>query len=980
MDQLPESTPVAGNTNRGKPTILLVDDESFYLDVLTHCLEQDYQLINAQTGESAIKQSRAQPVPDLILLDIMLPDMDGFEVCRQLKKAPITRDIPVLFVTILDDSFNESEGFKAGAEDYIAKPLSPDIVRARVKTHLALHQAHQALEAQNRFLASEIKRQTQELEQTHNRLKQTRNLGKLGSWELDLVTGDLFWSEEVFEMFQRDPETFKPSYDAFLQTIHPDDREMVNQAYQQSITDNTPYAVTHRVLIDDQIRYFEERGNAVRDSQGAPLRSMGTVQDISSRVKLEAQNNRFNHLVNQSPDGIFIINAEDARVVDANQAACSYLGYRRKQLLQMHLWDFSTKINSPDTWNELRPHLAASQGKPFEAQHRHRDGHLIPVELTVRCNQEQDGEYFIAIARDITRRKQAEQQILESSQIYSAVISSTKDGYWVIDPRGRLLEANQSYCQLSGYSEQELTRMHIWQIDINESSQDVEQRIVQISQRGSMIFETEHRRKDGSIWPVEVSVSYSPVQGGRVFVFLRDITERRESEKQIQYMAYYDLLTGLPNRQLLADRMQQAIAQTARSNSRLAICYIDLDGFKSVNDRHGHDVGDQLLVELSQRLLEDLREGDTLARIGGDEFILMLNRLNSEIHAEEIAQRILDSIARPFEVASHRFHISGSIGITVFPRDNADPDTLLRHADHAMYSAKQNGRNRYKLYDPCENEKIDAQRQAISEFAHALRNSQLVLYYQPRIELDSAKPSSVEALVRWQHPQQGLLPPARFLPAIKDSPLEIELGEWVLKTALDQHMVWRDQGLTLPVSVNISPRHIQQSSFPEFLKTLLADYPDNIPGQLELEVLETSAIGDTVEVASIMQACIDLGVSFALDDFGTGYSSLAHFHRLPINILKIDQHFVRNMLVDPRDRDIVEGVLILSRNINRPVVAEGVESIEHGLILLQMGCQYAQGYGIARPMPAESVVDWWNSWQNERCWQELQTTGEPLPP
>ena len=450
-----------------------------------------------------------------------------------------------------------------------------------------------------------------------------------------------------------------------------------------------------------------------------------------------------------------------------------------------------------------------------------------------------------------------------------------------------------------------------------------------------------------------------------------DFVERKQAENKIEYMAFNDVLTGLPNRQLLADRLQQAVSLSQRSGQQLAICYLDLNDFKPVNDRYGHHVGDILLTQLGKRLQDSLREGDTLARLGGDEFVILLNNLKSIFDGEEIIARLLEEIKQPFNIEGHRIHISGSIGVTIFPTDESDPDTLIRHADQAMYQAKAEGRATFNLYDPVKDQKIHAHRQALQEFELAVGQGQLVLHYQPRIDLQSAEVVSMEALVRWQHPQQGLLPPGRFLKMIEGTPQETLLGEWVLRSALDQHMAWRNHGITMPVSVNISPRHIQMPAFTEFLSDILAEYPQDVPNQLELEVLETSAIGDTSRVAGIMKDCTAMGVLFSLDDFGTGYSSLTYFHHLPISVLKIDQNFVRSMLDTVQDLDIVEGVLRLATALQRPVVSEGVESVELGMMLRQMGCQYAQGYGIARPMPAQRVPQWLDDWAQESQWHGL---------
>lgn len=320
---------------------------------------------------------------------------------------------------------------------------------------------------------------------------------------------------------------------------------------------------------------------------------------------------------------------------------------------------------------------------------------------------------------------------------------------------GALIEVNDTYCQMSGYNREELIGKKVWELDVKHTEAEARANEELLMRQGGVLFESEHQRADGSIWPVEVSISYSPIQGGQLFAFLRDISERKQVERRIQHMAYHDVLTGLPNRELLSDRLHQLILQSQRNQNLLAICYLDLDGFKPINDRYGHQTGDQLLIRFARRLQDELRESDTLARLGGDEFVLLLADLDTIYHAEEIIQRVLESIALPFDIENSRMHISASIGVTLYPHDQSDPDTLLRHADQAMYKAKESGKNTYTLFDPVADHKMHAYRQAISEFSQALAESQLVLHYQPRIDLQTGEVASVEALVRWQHPQRG---------------------------------------------------------------------------------------------------------------------------------------------------------------------------------------------------------------------------------
>ena len=444
----------------------------------------------------------------------------------------------------------------------------------------------------------------------------------------------------------------------------------------------------------------------------------------------------------------------------------------------------------------------------------------------------------------------------------------------------------------------------------------------------------------------------------------REIALRRNAEEKLSLSAHYDVLTKLPNRTLFADRFAQAIAHCRREQAMLAVCYLDLDGFKEVNDSLGHEAGDRLLVEVAGRIKASLRAEDTVSRLGGDEFALLIGDIHTVDQVEQAMARIHAAMAQPYQLDKRSITIAASSGVTIYPMDEADPDTLLRHADQAMYQAKLDGRNRFRLFDPAQDQQIQSSRQLLGRLEEALAAGEFCLYYQPKVNMKSGEVLGAEALIRWNHPERGILPPAQFLPVIEGTMLEHVLGAWVIDQALEQLSAWRKAGLDIQVGVNISPRFLQWKDFFLQLESALLKHPDIPASCLELEILESSVMGDLSAVSAIIGACRDnLGVSIALDDFGTGYSSLAHLRHLPASTIKIDQSFVRDMIDDPDDYAIVEGVVGLAHAFRRDVVAEGVETREHGLMLLIMGCQVVQGYGVARPMPAELILQWAKDFQ-----------------
>ncbi|MEW8074328.1 MAG: EAL domain-containing protein, partial [Candidatus Sedimenticola endophacoides] len=407
-----------------------------------------------------------------------------------------------------------------------------------------------------------------------------------------------------------------------------------------------------------------------------------------------------------------------------------------------------------------------------------------------------------------------------------------------------------------------------------------------------------------------------------------DITEQIEHQRQLEYAAHHDILTNLPNRILLADRLQQALTQAEWRHARLMVAYLDLDGFKEINDAHGHSIGDHLLINLASRLHEILREGDTIARLGGDEFVLVLLDVQEGNERASLLRRILDTTSQPVVIDDKPLQVSGSLGVTVYPLPHeVNADQLLRQADQTMYQAKLLGKNRYHLFDTEHDQDLREHQEHLLRIYQGMVKEEFILHYQPKVNMHSGELIGVEALVRWQHPQEVVLPPSFFLPAIAEQPFAIELGEWVIDQALTQVDIWLQAGHTIPVSVNIGAYQLQQPKFITRLRKLLAAHPRVDPGLLELEVLETSALADIYKASRIMHACQKICVRFALDDFGTGYSSLAYLKHLPAATLKIDRTFVRDML---DDLAILEGIIGMAAAFRRRVIAEGVESVARG--------------------------------------------------
>ncbi len=572
---------------------------------------------------------------------------------------------------------------------------------------------------------------------------------------------------------------------------------------------------------------------------------------------------------------------------------------------------------------------------------------------------------------DITERKQTEQKL----QLAASVFHHAREGILITTADATILEVNDAFTRITGYPRNEVIGQNPRLLSSGLHEKEFFVALWRaLIEKGYWYGEIWNRRKDGAIYAEMLTISAvcdAQAHIQHYVALFSDITVFKEHERQLEHIAHYDALTTLPNRVLLTDRLHQAMMKAQRRSQPVAVGLLDLDSFKPINDRYGHEAGDHLLRTVAVRMKQSLRDGDTLARLGGDEFVAVLPDLADIKASVPMLTRLLAAAAEPVDMDGLLLQVSASLGVTFYPQAaEIDADQLLRQADQAMYQAKLAGRNRYHVFDTEQDRSVRTIHETLDRIRFALTQCKFVLYYQPKVNMRTGTVIGAEALIRWQHPEKGLLPPPAFLPVIEDHPLAVEIGDWVIDTALTQIERWQAAGLTLPVSVNIGARQLQQQNFIERLRVHLAAHPSVPSSSLELEVLETSALEDLTHVSQVIAVCREMGVRFALDDFGTGYSSLTYLKRLAVAQLKIDQSFVRDMLDAPEDLAILEGVISLAAAFRRQVIAEGVETVAHGELLLQLGCELAQGYGIARPMPAADLPGWLVSWRPDPRWAD----------
>lgn len=846
-------------------------------------------------------------------------------------------------------------------------------------------------------------------------LSESQRIAHIGSWSWDLVNHHVIWSDETYEIYGLIPELFTPTRKAFFSLIHPEDRPMLTQWWNQCLTGEAATELEFRIVRPDgAVRFINGRGNLERDKMGKPYRMMGTVQDISQRKQTEFSQQHQSRILGMIAEKVsldilllsmardieyinpnmrctillldeygqhlhhcaapsmpdFFIKAIDGETIGLGHGSCGTAAFTGERVIieniSTHPWWSSFKhlaleVGLEACWSQP---ILSSDGKVLGtfALYHHR-----PCTPTLADIQQIESEARLAA---LAIEKHKDRMRLE---LAASVFTHAKEGIVITDALGNIVDVNETFSLITGYSRAESIGKNPRFLQSGRHAPEFyKQMWDDLLSKGFWSGEIWNKRKNGEIFAEMQTISTVNDTEGNPLNYVSlftDITPLKEHQQQLEYIAHYDALTRLPNRVLLGDRLKQAIARCHRIHTSLAVLYIDLDGFKSINDNHGHDVGDQLLVTVAARWSESLREGDTLARIGGDEFIVILVDLEHTQDYEFILQRLLASAAEPVEVNHQSLRVSASIGVTIYPQDGSDADQLMRHADQAMYLAKQAGKNCFHLFDVAKDVAVKTHRESLDHIRLGIERNEFVLYYQPKVNMRTGTVIGLEALIRWQHPERGLLPPSAFLPIIEDHVISIDVGDWVINEALSQMERWRELGLDLPVSVNVGALQLQ-GNFVTRLQHQLTTHASIPPDHLVLEILETSALEEIADVAELMHQCRQLGVHFAVDDFGTGYSSLTYLKRLPAEQLKIDQSFVRDMLDDPDDLAIVKGVIGLAHAFHRNVIAEGVETIAHGKLLLTQNCELAQGYGIARPMPASEVPNWVANWRPDAAWQE----------
>ncbi len=748
-----------------------------------------------------------------------------------------------------------------------------------------------------------------------------------------------------------------------------------------------------RTLLDHEVRLQDWHGRQFWalisvsriEFDGKPA-LLTSINDITDRklASLAVQDNerKLNSILDNLTSYIYLKDTE-GRYVYVNRMVCELWNKSLDEVVGRTDEDFFDRETVAKIRDTDRRVLVQGESVRLEESNLNLvDGRCTTywsIKLPLR-DQENRIYGLVGISTDITERKEVEEKL----QLSARVFSEAHEGILITDAEGLIIDVNPTFSEITGYSREEAIGQKPNMLKSGKQGNDFYSAMwLDLDKQGFWQGELWNRRKDGSLYAELLSISALRDNQGQIrhyIALFSDITQSKHQQQRLELLAHYDSLTHLPNRMLFSDRFNQAIARCKREPSNmLAVCYLDLDGFKQVNDTLGHDAGDTLLVQVAERIKSMLREEDTVSRLGGDEFAMLLGDIRSIDQCQQAMDRIHHAIAQPYLLGNESVVIGASSGVALYPQDNSDPDTLLRHADQAMYQAKLAGRNRHQMFDAAHDQQVQQHRLRLEAIETAFALNQFVLYYQPKVNMKTGAVFGAEALIRWIDPERGMIAPYEFLPVLENTPFEITLGDWVIEQAMQQLDRWNAQGLDLQVSVNIAPRHLQDKHFFSALEAALARHPKVLSQQFEIEVLESGMVEDMAAVSEVLSACRELlGISIALDDFGTGYSSLTHLRHLPANMIKIDQSFVRDMIEDPDDFAIIEGVVGLAGAFSRGVIAEGVETREQGTMLLMLGCTLAQGYALARPMPADDLGAWIAQYQPDQAWIEFAS--HPLLP
>ncbi len=843
---------------------------------------------------------------------------------------------------------------------------------------------------------------SREMQDLYSRLEEAQRIAGLGHWSFDKAEQKGLWSEECFRIIGLPPSSPPLTYKELSKQVHKDDRVHLKDRVDAALHDGRDFEIEFRLIIPSgETRWVRVIGQPVRNGRGKVRRLHGTIMDVTRRKLVElrqSMEHTITRLLAESDSPAEVIPEIIQTISETLGWVCGALwivdraesALRRnsiwslphpqvegffhatRNLLEIShsegllgrtmrlgepVWiaDVTRDADFPRAQAARSAGLRAAFAFPIEA-----GGEILGImELFARQSQEVDEEMLRSahfIGRHIGQffqREQTEAALRESEAHFRALVEQASDSFYVHDFDGRFIDVNQRGCDCLGYTRNELLSMSLSDIDVDLSIKKMKGLLGPITTGTPIALESRHRHKDGTVFPVEIRIGPIEIDGHQHLLSLvRDVTERKELQDHIQHLAYHDPLTDLPNRAMFNRHLSHAMIQARRYYKGLAVLFIDLDRFKNINDTLGHDAGDRLLQEMARRLKASLREGDLVARLGGDEFVVLLEEVVDLGQVSQVARQILTALVKEHPLDGQLIHITASIGISTFPEDGRDEFSLMKHADVAMYRAKDGGKNNFQFYSAQMDLHSAAQLALESSLRRALERDELLLHYQAKVDAQSGRITGMEVLVRWQHPELGLMHPEHFIPLAEETGLIIPLTKWVLREACGQNCAWQKLGLpAIRIAVNLSARQFADDN-------LLADVASTLqevgmdPALLELEITESMMMHNTDKTIQVLAGLKAMGIHIAIDDFGIGYSSLSHLKQFPIDIIKIDRSFITDIPGDQADEAIADAIIAMGKSLKIVVVAEGVEALEQLQFLRSRGCDEIQGFYFSRPVPA----------------------------
>ena len=798
------------------------------------------------------------------------------------------------------------------------------------------------------------------LKARENNLKQLERVSKLGSWEIDLITKKSIWSSRSFEIYGI-PENTEVELDTFFSLLLPEYKEVAQKRLQEAMQTGKSSEFFCKVKHSSgRILHIVINAQVIYDEEKNPIKLIGSTQDITEQMRGQEHIKELSELIEHSANEVYVLSIETLNYLYVNKGACDALGYTKEELLTMNVRDVNPYLTEEHIKNHIQELLTVKKILN-RTIHKRKDNSLYHVQSFLHILTYQDTQAFVIFDTDITQTVALELQYKKQAKILDYI----HDSIISTDINGDINNWNNGSRILFGYEANEMLGKNILETFDNKNKYSLEEIFSLLKEKGKLDLEAFMFKKDRTRIICDISLSVSRNENGEVdgyIGYIQDITDQKrvkslleEQTEQLKYQAHHDALTDLPNRTLFKDRLSQAIAYSKRNDEQFALLFIDLDQFKKINDSLGHDVGDKVLIEAASRLQSVLREEDTLARLGGDEFTIILRNINNIQAASHVAQRVVNIMKETIKINKQNLYVTSSIGISIFPDDSSKGENLIKFADVAMYKAKDEGRNNFQFYSSEMTSSAFERVVMESNLKIAIKEDQFVVHYQPQFTTKNKKLVGMEALVRWNHPTLGLIPPGKFIPIAEENGLIIDIDNIVMRKAMSQFRKWYDANLIPGVlSLNLAMKQLEKKEYLPELITTMSEL-SFLPRWLELEVTEGQVMKNAELSIKKLKQIHNMGIEIAIDDFGTGYSSLSYLKKLPLDKLKIDQSFIRDIPEDEDDMAITQAIIALGKSLNLTLIAEGVETKEQQEFLIENDCDLIQGYFFSRPIPAEEI-------------------------